>query len=212
MIPYIPETAPFSTEQRAWLNGFFAGLFSVQEVGGDGRAGLEPAAPPRPLTLLFGSQTGTAEGLARKAAKRLAAAGFAPEMKALDDCDPAALAGVRHLLVVASTCGDGDMPDNARAFWDALSRDDAPRLDDTAFAVLALGDASYPDFCQAGKLLDARLAALGARRLHARVDCDVEVDEPFAAWLDAVTAALGDATGPDRGDGAVRRAVLAQAA
>ena len=100
------------------------------------------------------------------------------------------------------------MPDNAQAFWDALSSDDAPRLEATAFAVLALGDASYPDFCEAGRRIDARLEALGARRLHARVDCDVDVDEPFATWLDAVITALN----PAGGDGAAREATLARAA
>ena len=211
MTPHIPDTAPFTPAQRAWLNGYMAGLFSTQEIGtaaGDTR-------PARPLSILYGSQTGTAEGLARKAAKHFSGQGFAPSTAALDEVDPAALAGEAPVLVIASTYGDGEMPDNAQLFWEALVQDDAPRLDAAPFAVLALGDASYPDFCQAGKDLDAQLEALGARRLHPRIDCDVDVDEPFTAWLDGVTEALcaaADVAADDRtGDGALQEAQLVAA-
>lgn len=209
MIPHIPASAPFSPEQRAWLNGFMAGLYSVQEVQGNALPGTHPA--PRPVTpvmILFGSQTGTAEGLARTASKKLAAQGFSPTVAELDAFKQDDLARTRHLLVITSTHGDGEMPDNALGFWDWLSSDEAPPLDATAFSVLALGDSSYLDFCQAGRLLDARLEALGARRLHPRIDCDVEVDEPFATWLDGVMEALRTATD----DGVAGTVPLAQAA
>ena len=207
MLPSIPDTAPFSAEQRAWLNGFFAGLTSVREVD-PAAFGMapEPAPPALPVTVLFGSQTGTAEGLAKQTAKALQASGFKPAVHDLDAVAPADLVGVERLLVITSTYGDGEMPDNAQAFWDALAAADAPRLDGTAYAVLALGDSSYPDFCQAGKALDARLDALGAHHLHARVDCDVEYDEPFATWLDAVQAALRDEAPALSGDGALAMA------
>lgn len=192
MPPTIPHDAPFSPSQRAWLNGFLAGLGSFQDVDPCALGLADTAAPAlaRPVQVLFGSQTGTAEGLAKKAAKALTAQGFTPTVRDLDDASPDELADAEHVLVVTSTYGDGEMPDNAQSFWDDLSSSDAPRLEATAFAVLALGDSSYPDFCQAGIDLDARLDALGARRLVDRVDCDVDPDEGFAAWLDAVTAAL----------------------
>ena len=230
MIPHIPDHAPFSPEQRSWLNGFFAGLFSVQDLDGAssvrGSAGAAseipgqpggasgfPGAPDvasafpgaadvsstvsgvahrsaDPVTILFGSQTGTAEGLARTAAGRLKEAGTEPAVRALDECPPSVLADIERLLVITSTHGDGEMPDNAEAFWESISSDDAPSLERLSFSVLALGDSSYLDFCQAGKDLDARLEELGARRLQDRVDCDVDVDEPFETWLSGVMAAL----------------------
>jgi len=192
MIPTIPDTAPFSSAQRSWLNGFLAGLYSVQEVEPTalGLAKAEPAAPAIPVTVLFGSQTGTAEGLAKKAAKQLTSHGFAAEAKELDAVTPADLAATGHLLIVTSTYGDGEMPDNAQLLWDALADDDALTLEKTAFSVCALGDSSYPDFCQAGKDLDARLKALGAQRLHPRIDCDLDFEEPFAEWLAGVSEAL----------------------
>ena len=203
MIPTIPDHAPFSPEQQSWLNGFFAGLFSVRELdpAAPGLAG--PAALPAvPVTVLFGSQTGTAEGLAKKTVKQLNATGFAATAQALDAVAPADLADVDYLLVVTSTYGDGEMPDNAQLFWEALTAEDAPRLERTRFSVCALGDSSYPDFCQAGVDLDARLDALGAGRLHPRVDCDVDFDEPFAAWLAGVCNALAVPSG----DGALAQA------
>lgn len=197
MIPTIPDTAPFSSAQRSWLNGFLAGLYSVQEVEPTalGLAKAEPAAPAIPVTVLFGSQTGTAEGLAKKAAKQLTSHGFAAEAKELDAVTPADLAATGHLLIVTSTYGDGEMPDNAQLLWDALADDDALTLEKTAFSVCALGDSSYPDFCQAGKDLDARLEALGAQRLHPRIDCDLDFEEPFAEWLTGVTEALAVPSG-----------------
>lgn len=197
MIPTIPDNAPFSSAQRSWLNGFLAGLYSVQEVEPTalGLAKAEPAAPAIPVTVLFGSQTGTAEGLAKKAAKQLTSHGFAAEAKELDAVTPADLAATGHLLIVTSTYGDGEMPDNAQLLWDALADDDALTLEKTAFSVCALGDSSYPDFCQAGKDLDARLKALGAQRLHPRIDCDLDFEEPFAEWLAGVTEALAVPSG-----------------
>lgn len=192
MIPTIPDNAPFSSAQRSWLNGFLAGLYSVQEVEPTalGLAETKPAAPAIPVTVLFGSQTGTAEGLAKKTVKQLNGNGFAAEVQALDAVTPDDLATTGHLLIVTSTYGDGEMPDNAQLLWDALAAADALTLEKTAFSVCALGDSSYPDFCQAGKDLDARLEALGAHRLHPRIDCDLDFEEPFAEWLAGVSEAL----------------------
>ena len=93
------------------------------------------------------------------------------------------LGGESLLFVVMSTHGDGEAPDEARAFVDFLTGRRAPNLEKLAYSVLALGDSSYPKYCQAGRLIDERLAVLGARRLSPRLDCDVDYERPAGAWL-----------------------------
>ncbi len=189
-IPTIPETAPFTAEQRQWLNGFLAGLFStgaaVETQAGSGRN----AAPVKTLLVLYGSQTGTAEGLAKKTAKEAAKCGFAAKLLCMEQHESVDLASAGNVLVITSTYGDGDPPDNAQAFWSYLSGENAPRLGAVHFAVLALGDTNYQAFCEFGKKCDARFEALGGRRIHARVDCDLDYEEPARAWTEAVLAAL----------------------
>lgn len=190
--PYIPETAPFSTEQRAWLNGFVAGLFSSE--GGDAAS---TAVERKPVTILWGSQTGNSEGLARKVGKTLGGKGFEPTVFDMADYDTARLPEETLLLIVTSTYGDGEPPDNAAAFHQYLMGDAAPQLKSLRYSVLALGDKNYPDFCKCGIEIDGRLKALGASPLVERVDCDVDFDEAFAAWLGKVESAAGAALSAD---------------
>lgn len=193
-VPLLPETAPFSPEQRAWLNGFFAGLFS--------RAGSQPSAlnsqptpqALQPLTILFGSQTGTAEGLAKRAAKEAGKRGFAPTVVDMAQTDLAKLAGEKNVLVITSTYGEGEPPDNAKTLWEALAKDDAPSLASLHFSVCALGDTNYAQFCRCGQDFDTRLEKRGAKRIADRVDCDLEYEEKFTQWLDASLNALGSAS------------------
>jgi len=202
-VPYLPESAPFSPAQRQWLNGYLAGLFSSAFVdpadlataaNGGAAASATAATPAVAVTVLYGSQTGTAEGIAREAGERLELAGCRPQVADMDEYDVAALATEEHLLVICSTYGDGEMPDNAQGFWDRLASEDAPRLEATRFSVLALGDSSYETFCTAGKDLDGRLEALGASRLHDRIDCDVDFEEPFEQWMDGVLGKIVNGT------------------
>ncbi len=187
MIP-IPDDAPFTPEQRAWLSRFLGELVA----GGAGDA--QSHGPAEPVTILYGTQTGTAEGLAKKLAKKLTKNHFEPVCCDMADYDRNRLAGEKNLLVIVSTYGDGEPPDSAAEFHGWIMGNDAPGLDGVRFSVLALGDTGYPDFCQCGIEFDTRLAELGATRLTDRVDVDVDPDEPYAEWSAAVIAALGPAT------------------
>jgi len=203
--PFIPADAPFSTDQRSWLAGFLAGMQTRLFAAGSDTAatGSAPA-----LHVLYGSQTGNAESVAEDAASAARAHGFAPVVCALDDMDLETFAALGRVLVVTSTYGEGEMPDNAELFWQALSAANAPRLESMDFAVLALGDSGYDGFCQAGKLLDMRLEQLGATRIVPRVDCDVEFEEVAAAWI-AETLPLVAAVEGIHGDTAAATGVAA---
>lgn len=183
-IPYIPENAPFTAEQRQWLNGFLAGMFS------SATSSLTNSEPKQPLLLLFGSQTGTAEGLAKKTAKEAAKHGFEPKVVSMEKYESVAWATEPNVLVLTSTYGDGEPPDNAQAFWKWLASDTAPRLDHVKYSVLALGDTNYSAFCEFGKKCDARFEALGAKRAFSRRDCDTDYEAPAAEWTSAAIGAL----------------------
>ena len=144
------------------------------------------AAPATALHILYASQTGTAEGLAKKLAKEAKGKGFDARAQDLGRLSPAALAALGHAVVIASTHGEGDPPDSVGAFVAAL--DDAPAgaLAGLSYAVLALGDRNYAKFCGFGRALDERLEALGASRLAARVEADTDVAEPFARFRAAL--------------------------
>ena len=206
-IPFIPESAPFNAEQRAWLNGFLAGLFS-QVPGGAPQLNAAPPKAGEPLVILFGSQTGSAEGLAKKLAKESESRGFAPKLFALNDYEQANLSAASKAVIISSTWGDGEPPDNAVNFWNWIKADSAPRLENLNFAVLGLGDKNYSDFCGASKKFDERLAALGAKRLAPRGECDVDYEAPAKSWIDGLWDKLGSAngapaSGPASSNGAV---------
>ena len=173
-VPVMPDNAPLAKQSRLWLDGVLGGLFS--------RAGQVAPAPSPAVTLLWASQTGNAEALAERFAKRLNDAGIAVELSAMADFPPSKLATTQTLALISSTFGDGDPPDNGEGFWHSLNSSDT-RLDSLRFAVLALGDPNYDQFCKHGKQLDQRLHALGATRLLDRVDCDTEFEAAAEAWL-----------------------------
>jgi len=188
IVPFIPDNAPFSPAQRAWLNGFLAGLYS----------GSEPATANVPalslkIAVLFATQSGTSERLAKKLAKELKLRGHVPDLASLDSYSPASLAEQTHALILASTYGEGDPPDGAKSFAESIAMDSAPRLDSLRFAVFALGDTSYEHFCKFGADLDARLSALGGTRICERMDSGVDVDAPFDRWKTTVSDSLTEA-------------------
>lgn len=180
--PLIPVNAPFSDDQRAWLNGYLAGLLAAGALNLP-KAGGEQAALSSPeLVILYGTQTGTAEALSHRIAREAKGSGFAPKVLSMADHQKLPLEKTERLLVVTSTYGDGEMPDNAREFWDFLNSESAPKLEGVHYSVLALGDKNYTHFCRAGRQLDERLTALGARCFHPRVECDVDYEEPAMNW------------------------------
>jgi sulfite reductase (NADPH) flavoprotein alpha-component len=188
---FIPESAPFTSEQRAWLNGFVAGLFAgLAQSGPNQSASAGSTTAKASLAILYGSQTGTAEQLAKRLAKEAGQRGYEPrvlEMSAFAKID---LKEEKQLLILTSTWGDGDPPDNALAFWNHLNSDQAPRLDHLEFSVLALGDKNYSNFCGAGKKFDVRLEQLGAKRIHPCAECDVDYEAPAQVWINALWPVL----------------------
>jgi sulfite reductase (NADPH) flavoprotein alpha-component len=177
--PQLPIDAPYSEIQRAWLGGFFAGLHThlVQN------ANTLNQTDARIINILYGSQTGNAESVANDAAAIAKTHGLKPVVKGMDEIEVSALAAMDYLLIVTSTYGEGEMPDNAQLLWDAISAESAPKLTNIKFSVLALGDTSYDLFCKAGIDWDNRLAELGATRLLDRVDCDTAFEEPAETWI-----------------------------
>ncbi len=187
----IPESAPFTREQRAWLNGFLAGVFYDRQGTPASQSGTAAAPVEARLMLVgFGSQSGSAAGLARRFAKQAESRGFQVTVKELNAVKPADLPAAGRFVVITSTWGDGEPPDNATAFWSALASDAAPALAGLPFAVLGLGDRNYTDFCGAARRFDERLAALGATRLVARAECDVDYEASASAWIEGLWGLL----------------------
>ena len=190
----IPKTAPFSEEdvallnqvvgpaspiQRAWLAGFLAGVESVQGGG----VALEaqpssPAKPAEPITIVFASESGNSEKLASDFAKSARKNGLKPTIVDMADLEPAHLTAAKRLIFIAATWGEGEPPARAVRTYGELMADNAPRLDGVEFGVLALGDTAYVEFCAIGKAIDARLEALGGKRVIDRVDCDLDFAKP----------------------------------
>ncbi|MBP1964487.1 assimilatory sulfite reductase (NADPH) flavoprotein subunit [Paenibacillus aceris] len=187
---------PTLTEsQRVWLSGYFTAINGAAGSVSAGSAPIAVAAPnveaiSKEVTVLFGSQSGKAQGLAKKFSKKLEEQGFQVTLSSMSDFKPNGLKKVQNLLVLVSTHGEGVPPDNAISFHGFLHSKRAPQLDGLRYSVLSLGDTSYEFFCQTGKDFDKRLGELGGKPLTPRVDCDVDFDEPAAEWMNSVLSSL----------------------
>lgn len=200
--PVVPNTAPLAPDQVQWLNNFLPALQPDQLLWLEGfisglRAGKGGAAPVAAasvavpeLTVLYGTESGNSETLADLTVKVANQAGFKAKAVNMSDIKLAKLKEIENLLVIVSTWGEGDPPESAVDFYEAFMSDKAPKLENTRYSVLGLGDTSYEHFCKMGKDFDGRLAALGAKRIYDRVDCDVDYDDAFAAWQKGALAAL----------------------
>ncbi|MFF7364318.1 molybdopterin-dependent oxidoreductase [Streptomyces sp. NPDC008125] len=220
-VPVLPPDAPFDTGHALWVDGVLAGMFSrtaptsgaaptltgapagtATAAGIPDRAGAPvagTAAPARRLVLLWASQTGNAEEFAQDAAARLALAGRTAELLPMAEATSVHLTAGTDVLLVTSTFGDGEAPDNGAGFWQDLAVEEAARLEGVRYAVLALGDSSYDDFCGHGRRLDERFAALGATRLVPRADCEPDFGERAEQWLGEVLTALAASTSAGSG-------------
>lgn len=199
LLPSLTET------QQIWLSGYLSAIgrttgaaqagaeLQVQSnTSGNVEAGVVASKPAasREITVLFGSQTGNCQRLAGSLSRKLEEQGFQVTLSAMNSFKPNALKKVENLLLLVSTHGEGEPPDNARIFHEFLYSKRAPKLDNLRFSVLALGDTSYEFFCQTGKDFDQRLEELGGKRLSPRVDCDLDYDDAVAQWFENVIGAL----------------------
>jgi sulfite reductase (NADPH) flavoprotein alpha-component len=172
-------------EQARWISGYFAGLDAgLLRAGGSDFAAVQ-APQGRTLTILYGTETGNCRDLAKTLAASAADRGMAAKVSDLSHYKVRQLEE-QDILFVVSTYGEGDPPQPSVGFFEFLEGPRAPKLDGVRFSVLALGDSTYEKYCEAGKRIDRRLEELGASRLSPRVDCDIDYEEPAAAWSTAL--------------------------
>ena len=187
-IKLLNELLPKLTiEQKIWLNGYLSASQATQDT-----LPVAESAPPvvqpvaQELTILYGSQTGNSQGLAEKYASALKAQNVDVTVASLGKFKATNLKKITNLLLIVSTHGEGDPPDQAIQFYEFLHSKRAPKLDHLHYSVLALGDSSYEFFCKTGKDFDEQFAKLGATRIAPRTDCDVDYDDDAAQWFSVV--------------------------
>ena len=181
------DIKPFSYDQEAWISGFIAGMKQSASLSNNSLI-QEHNKNLINLDILFGTQTGNSEAIAEDMSKIANEAGFRAKVNSLDNITMDILGNMENVAIITSTYGEGEMPDNAQLFWDALSANTAPNLSNIKYSVLALGDTGYEEFCHAGKLIDTRFEQLGATRIQDRVDCDVDYEELSEKWTSSLIA------------------------
>jgi len=190
LLPSLTET------QKIWLSGYLTASLSVSNTSSADAPVLEAQSGGKTIskevTILYGSQTGNAQGLAENAASKLEGNGFQVTISSMSDFKVNNLKKIENLLIAVSTHGEGDPPDNTLSFHEYLHGRRAPSLEGLRYSVLALGDSSYEFFCETGKQFDKRLEELGGTRLFPRMDCDLDYDEPASEWLEGVISSLSE--------------------
>jgi sulfite reductase (NADPH) flavoprotein alpha-component len=183
-------TSSYSPLQLAWASGYLA---AKSESGQNVQLSPAPVAvAAKILTILYASQTGNAKGVAKQVEKAASAAGIIVKLKNISDYKAKSLKSETHVLIIASTNGEGEAPDDAIEFHEFLLGKKAPKLPNLSYSVLSLGDSSYEFFCQTGRDFDERLQALGAKQVAPRVDCDVDYDSESESWTLSIVESLKD--------------------
>ena len=181
---------PFSFDQESWMAGFIAGLKHKSNETNENSSENKTSNNILKLNILFGTETGNAEGVAEDLSKVATDNGFKAKVDALDDISIDQFSAMKNVAIITSTYGEGEMPGNAQLFWDSLSSETVPKLNSMNYSVLALGDTSYDEFCHAGKLIDDRLEKLEARRILDRIDCDVDFEDLSEKWISTIITKL----------------------
>ena len=186
------SVADYSSLQLAWASGYLAAKSEQGQNAQLAPAATAAAVAAKTLTILYASQTGNAKGVAGQLEKSAKAAGITVVLKNIADFKAKSLKNETHLLIVASTNGEGEPPDDAIEFHEFLLGKKAPKLPNLSYSVLALGDSSYEFFCKTGQDFDERLQALGAKQVAPRVDCDVDYDSDSESWTLSIVESLKD--------------------
>ncbi|MCS3832507.1 sulfite reductase (NADPH) flavoprotein alpha-component [Aeromonas veronii] len=198
-----------NTQQLAWVSGYLYGLSQTGQQSVAASAAV--AVPSGSLTILYGSQTGNAKGVATAIKAQAEARGLPVTLASMADYKPKQLKKESHLLVVVSTYGEGEPPESAVDLFEQLKKGKLGKLDGLKFAVLGLGDSSYEFFCQTGKDFDDFLASAGAERIYELASLDVDYQDAAKAWgeqaLNAITATLSTSAASNSVASAVQQAV-----
>ena len=207
------RNSPFSEEQVQLLNQLLGKLTGTQRVWLSGYLTAEIATDmsaieqepthmlqevqvteTKEVTVLYGTQTGNAQSLAENFTEQLLGNGLKVNAICMNEFKARDIKKLTHVLIIISTHGEGDPPDNAIEFCEFIHSKRAPKLNDLHYSVLALGDSSYEQFCLTGKQIDERLEALGATRIADRIDCDVDFDEDAESWFTSISSELKELT------------------
>ena len=196
-----------SDQQKLWLSGYLYGLYAASQqsdkaVVMPGEAPVNQVVEKPSVTVLYGSHTGNSKNIAKKAAERIQNQGFVVTLTDMNDYAVKKLKDEKIILAIVSTHGEGDPPVSAETLYEFIHSARAPKLNDVKFAVLALGDKSYVQFCQTGIDFDTQFEKLGATRLVERIDCDVDFQEDADRWLNNVLAKI-EAEVPKHTNGSV---------
>lgn len=189
--------------QRVWLSGYLSAETAIQDSNliniESTQAQVIQAVQPteaQEITVLYGTQTGNAHELAETFTGQLTEKGLVVNAVAMNDFKPRDLKKLSNVLIIVSTHGEGDPPDNAISFCEFIHGRRAPKLEQLNYSVLALGDSSYEHFCLTGQEIDEQLEKLGANRIADRIDCDLDFDEAAENWFNTVSTALEKIASP----------------
>ena len=189
----VQKIAALTPTELAWLSGYAWARSQSSEVAAPLTAIADAVqAPARRVTVLSASQTGNARRVAEQLLLKLESTGVNAKLVAAADYKTKQLAEEDILLLVASTQGEGEPPEEAVPLHKFLFGKKTPDLSKLSFTVLGLGDSSYPNFCQAGKDFDAQLAQLGGKRLHDLGICDLDFQAAAESWSQAAAAVVAE--------------------